>query len=137
VLDPRAAVVEMVEKGCAALKAHGFPRGVGRADPDTWSRLAQTLYVFLLDSHGRLLLHPDGMLEGRDVSAAQDAAGTYFIREMMQAAAAVRPAGVWTSYLWPVGSSGNLGTKHAYSKMVATPDSGDLIASAGYIATEI
>ena len=38
--DPRRAVVEMVEGACAALAAHGFPRGIVRAAPDTWSRLA-------------------------------------------------------------------------------------------------
>lgn len=133
--DPRDAVVEMVEAGCSALTEFGFPRGIGRAAPDTWSRLGSGLYVFLLNPEGRLLLHPEGQMEGADVSGARDLAGAFFIRAIL-AAAAAHPEGVWTGYLWP-GPSGEPGTKHTYSKAVQTPDAGRLIASAGYVATEI
>ena len=85
---------------------------------------------------GRLLLHPEGQMEGRDVSGARDLAGAFFIRNIL-AACAAHPRGVWTDYLWPDGNAGEAGTKHTYSKVAATPDAGDLIASAGYLATEI
>lgn len=136
VQDPRVAVVEMVEAACAALSAHGFPRGIGRAAPDTWSRLGSGLYVFLLDRGGRILLHRDGMMEGRDVSAAQDAAGAYFIREIL-ALAAARPEGGWVSYLWANGRDGEAGTKHTFCKLAVTPAGRPIVAAAGYIGTEI
>jgi hypothetical protein len=134
--DPRRAVVAMVEQACDALSAHGFPRGIGRAAPDTWSRLDSGLYVFLLDRSGRLLLHRDGMMEGRDVSAAQDAAGTYFIREIL-ALATARPAGGWVNYLWSEGRDGAAGSKHTFCKRAVTPAGRAITAAAGYVATEI
>lgn len=135
-VDPRVAVVAMVEDACAALERHGFPRGIGRSAPGTWSRLDSGLYVFLLDRSGRLLLHPEGQMEGADVSGARDLAGDLFIQEILDATEA-HPEGVWTEYLWAEGPKAEPGTKHTYSKPAATPDSGTLIACAGYIATEI
>jgi hypothetical protein len=133
--DPRRAVVEMVEGACEALAAHGFPRGIGRAAPDTWSRLESGLYVFLIDREGNLLLHPDGQMEGRNVAAARDARGEPFM-QLILATAAARPEGGWVSYLWPDGAPGETGTKHTFAKLAVTPAGTAIIAAAGYVATE-
>jgi hypothetical protein len=129
-------VLPLLAPRLAGASAHGFPRGIGRAAPDTWSRLDSGLYVFLLDRSGRLLLHRDGMMEGRDVSAAQDAAGTYFIREIL-ALATARPAGGWVNYLWSEGRDGAAGSKHTFCKRAVTPAGRAITAAAGYVATEI
>jgi Single Cache domain 2 len=138
--DPRKAVVEMVEGACAALAAYGFPRGIGRSAPDTWSRLDSGLYVFLIDRDGNLLLHPDGQMEGRNVAGARDARGEPFMAHIL-AISAARPEGGWVSYLWPGqknlgGGPGETGTKHTFAKLAVTPAGSVIIAAAGYVATE-
>lgn len=127
----REAVVEMVQAAAAAIREHGFPRALSRSDPATWSRPDARLYVFLMGSTGTMLLHPDKRVEGRNVSGTADVNGKPFIRVII-AAAAAHPEGVWTSYVWPSGSSGRLGTKHTYSIRV-----GNVIVSAGYVAADV
>lgn len=134
--DPRRAVVEMVEGACDALAAYGFPRGIGRAAPDTWSRLDRGLYVFLIDRAGTLLLHRDGHMEGRNVAAARDARGEPFMQKIL-ATAAAQPEGGWVSYLWPDSAAGEAGMKHTFAKLAVTPAGTAIIAAAGYVATEI
>ena len=127
----RDAVVEMVDAAAAALARDGFPRALSRSDQAIWSRPDARLYVFLMDPSGTLLLHPDKRAEGRNVINTADVRGRFFIREII-AACAGHPDGVWTSYVWPSGTTGKLGTKHTYSRQV-----GKVIVSAGYVAADV
>jgi signal transduction histidine kinase len=126
----RDSVVAMVEDAAAAVSEYGFPRALNRTDIKLWKRPDLGLYVFVLDPHGNLLLHPDRRGEGQNVFASHDTLGTPFIRNMIKAAEGATGSGVWTRYQWTDARSGEAGTKHTYSKAV-----GGVIVSVGYVAT--
>lgn len=125
----RARVIGMVEQASDAVGEFGFPRALNRTDWKLWKRPDLGLYVFVLDTEGKLLLHPDRRGEGQNVIASKDAMGTPFIRNMINAAVAANGSGVWTRYQWADARSGEPGTKHTYSKAI-----GGVIVSVGYIA---
>jgi len=125
----RARVIEMVDEASDAVMEFGFPRALNRTNWKLWKRPDLGLYVFVLDSDGKLLLHPDRRGEGQNVIGSRDALGTPFIRNMIDAAIAAKGGGVWTRYQWADARTGEPGTKHTYSKAV-----GGVIVSVGYVA---
>lgn len=125
----RARVIDMVEQASDAVGEFGFPRALNRTDWALWRRPDLGLYVFVLDTEGKLLLHPDRRGEGQNVIGSNDALGTPFIRNMINAAVAAEGNGVWTRYQWSDARNGEPGTKHTYSKAV-----GGVIVSVGYVA---
>ena len=125
----RAHVIDMVEQASDAVATFGFPRALNRTDWTLWRRPDLGLYVFVLNTDGKLLLHPDRRGEGQNVIGSHDALGTPFIRNMINAAVAANGNGVWTRYQWADARNGEPGTKHTYSKIV-----GGVVLSVGYIA---
>lgn len=124
-------VVAMVEKASSAIAKYGFPNALSRTKRELWSRPSFGLYVFVLDTEGTLLLHPDKRGGHQNVIASHDIQGTPFIRNMIHAATDAHGVGVWTRYLWTDANSGELGTKHTYSKAI-----NGMIISSGYLATK-
>ncbi len=57
-------------------------------------------YVFVVNSKGVTLSHPDPNFIGKEMFTVQDSDGTFFVREMVEKALSA-PAGGFTQYLWP------------------------------------
>ena len=127
----RGDVIDMVDAAATAIDNRGFPQALPYAPKGTWRRPEKGLYVFILGQDGTLLLHPDKRMEGRNVTRTRDADGTPFIREIIAASVRHPKKGMWTTYLWRDAKTGELGTKHTYSRLSA-----GLVVAAGYITND-
>lgn len=89
-------------------------------------------YVFVLDTNGNMLVHPDPALQGRNVLDLKDIQGRPIIRGLIQAATAIpgKPEG-WYHYEWPVPGAILPRWKSSYVRLVEAPSGNRYIVGSG------
>ena len=89
-------------------------------------------YIFVLDPHGNMLLHPDPVLEGSNVIGLKDVNGKPIIRGLIDAAMALpsKPEG-WYHYQWPVPGGLLPRWKSSYVRLVTSPSGHRYVVGSG------
>jgi len=89
-------------------------------------------YVFVLDSEGNMLLHPDPALEGKNELDLKDINGKPIIRGLVDAAMALpdKLEG-WYHYQWPVPGGVLPRWKSSYVRRVAAPSGSNYVVGSG------
>ena len=125
------ALVTLVNDAAALIEAEGEAVFARLRVPDSRWRRGET-YVFILDPDGRMLLHPDSALEGRNELELKDVNGRSIIRGLIQAATAVpgKPQG-WYHYEWPVPGGLLPRWKSSYVRLVRSPSGTQYLVSSG------
>jgi signal transduction histidine kinase len=101
-----------------------------RVEGSRWRQGEQ--YVFVLDSQGTMLVHPDAMMEGKDERSLKDINGKPIIRGLIDAATSVpgKPEG-WYHYQWPIPGELLARWKSAYVQEVTGPSGARYIVGSG------
>lgn len=89
-------------------------------------------YIFVLDSGGNMLVHPDPALEGKNQLGLKDINGKPIIQGLIDAATSLpdKPEG-WYHYEWPVPGGLLPRWKSAYVRLVATPSGKRYVVGSG------
>ncbi len=89
-------------------------------------------YIFVLDPKGRMLVHPDPELEGKDTLQLKDVNGRPIIRGFIDAVTALpeKPEG-WYHYQWPVPDGILPRWKSSYVRLVHAPNGQNFIIGSG------
>jgi len=89
-------------------------------------------YVFVLDSEGNMLLHPDPALEGKNELDLKDINGKPIIRGLVDAAMALpdKLEG-WYHYQWPVPGGVLPRWKSSYVRRVTAPSGSNYVVGSG------
>lgn len=89
-------------------------------------------YIFVLDSAGNMLVHPDPELEGKNQIDLKDINGKPIIRGLLEAATTFpdKPEG-WYHYQWPVPGGLLPRWKSSYVKLVKAPTGKTYIVGSG------
>ncbi len=99
----------------------------------TGSRWRQEdIYIFVLDSDGNMLVHPDPELKGKNQLALKDISGKPIIRGLLGAATTFpdKPGG-WYHYQWFVPGGLLPRWKSSYVQLVKAPSGKDYIVGSG------
>jgi signal transduction histidine kinase len=101
-----------------------------KIDGSKWRRLS--VYIFILDTDGNMLVHPNPDLQGTNQLGLEDVAGKPIARGIIKAATGYgHEGGSWYHYQWPEPDSIFAVWKTTYSKVVAAPSGKTYIVSAG------
>ena len=117
-------LVELVNAAAELLRAKG--KAAFDAFRVTGSRWRKgEMYIFVLDLDGKMLVHPDPALEGKNQLDLKDINGKGIIRGLL-GAATTQPekAGGWYHYQWPVPGGLLPRWKSSYVRLV-TPAAGE------------
>jgi signal transduction histidine kinase len=89
-------------------------------------------YIFVLDSQGNMLVHPDPALDGKNVLDLKDVNGKPIIRGIIASATTYpdKPEG-WYFYEWPVPGGLLPRWKSTYARLAVAPDGKKYIVAAG------
>lgn len=89
-------------------------------------------YIFVFDLQGKMLVHPDPKLEGKNQLNLKDTAGKPIIKGLLSAAQAgpSKPEG-WYHYQWPVPGSNHPAWKSSYVQLVKAPSGKSYLVSSG------
>ena len=89
-------------------------------------------YIFVLDVHGNMLVHPDPALNGRNQLRLVDVGGRRIVRGLIDAATTSlnRPSG-WYHYQWPVPGGLLPRWKSSYVRLVQAPGNWNFIVGSG------
>lgn len=89
-------------------------------------------YIFVLDPQGNMLIHPDPVLEGKNVIDLEDVNGKPIIKGLINAATSVseKPQG-WYHYQWPVPGGILPRWKSSYVRLVKAPSGNSYIVGCG------
>jgi signal transduction histidine kinase len=125
------ALVTLVNDAAALIEAEGEAAFARLRVPDSRWRRGET-YVFVVDAQGKMLVHPDPALEGRDELELKDVNGRPIIRGLIQAATAVPgKAEGWYHYEWPVPGGLLPRWKSSYVLLVRSPLGTRYLVSSG------
>ena len=117
-------LVELVNAAADLVRAKGKAAfDAFRATGSRWRK--GEMYIFVLDLDGKMLVHPDPALEGKNQLGLKDINGKGIIRGLL-GAATTQPekAGGWYHYQWPVPGGLLPRWKSSYVRLV-TPASGE------------
>ena len=89
-------------------------------------------YIFVLDTQGKMLVHPDPAMEGKDELELKDVNGKPIIRGLIDAATSLpdKPEG-WYHYQWPVPGGILPRWKSSYVRHVTAPSGKDYVVGSG------
>ena len=106
----------MVKKGAAYIKANGKDKALKEFTDGTQFK-KDDLYIFVLDSKGLTLAHGGNpKLVGKDMAGLKDAAGKFFIKDIVDAAKAKGTG--WSDYKWTNPVTKKIEDKSTYFMMV-------------------
>jgi signal transduction histidine kinase len=90
------------------------------------------IYIFVLDTQGNMIVHPDPSMEGRNELDLKDINGKTVIRGLIGRATAFpdKPEG-WYQYEWPVPGGILPRWKSTYVRLVKAPDGKSYIVGSG------
>ena len=95
------SLVTLVNDAAALIHTKGEAAFADFRTPGSLWRQAET-YVFVLDTSGNMLVHPDPALEGSRQVGLKDVAGKPIIAGLLAAATAPGKSDGWYHYQWPV-----------------------------------
>ena len=89
-------------------------------------------YIFVLDTKGNMLVHPDPAMEGKNELDLKDINGKPIIRGLIDAATTLpgKPEG-WYHYQWPVPGGILPRWKSSYARLVKAPSAKSYIVGSG------
>lgn len=96
--------------------------------PETWARLDEGLYVFIMDTGGVIVFHPNRAAIGINVYGARDIDGYAYIQDLMKQLDSEGATGLVENY-WPRPSDGTLRLKRTYARRIR----GLLVACGVYV----
>lgn len=127
--DSTEWVVGLVREASRIVQTRGeaaFPEF--RRTGSRWRR-GET-YVFVLDPSGRMMVHNDPSMEGRDQSGLRDVNGKPIVRGLLAAATPSSPEG-WYHYEWPVPGGLLPRWKSSFVKRVKAPSGKEYVVGCG------
>lgn len=89
------------------------------------------VYIFVLDTEGNMLVHPDQSIEGKNVLDLKDINGKPLIRGLISEATSSGKTGGWYHYEWPVPGGILPRWKSTYVRLVKAPDGKSYIVGSG------
>ncbi len=87
-------------------------------------------YVFVLDTDGQAICHPNPSLEGRNLSELRDPDGKPIMKLMLRQIER-RAGDGWVHYLWPRPGKTVLTWKSTYVREATAPDGSSMVVAAG------
>lgn len=101
-----------------------------RVEGSRWRRGED--YVFVLDPDGKMVVHPDPAMEGRNQLSLEDVHGKPIVRGLLDAAMTFpeKPEG-WYHYQWPVPGGLLPRWKSSYVKLVEAPSGRRYVVGSG------
>lgn len=121
----------MVNDAVHAIVENGWPGALTAVPPETWIRLEEDLYVFVMDKNGTIVFHPNRMAIGVNIAGAQDQDGYAYMRDLMNQLGSEGATGL-VEYYWPRPTDGELRLKRTYARRV-----GDLLVACGVYVEDI
>lgn len=124
-------LVSLVNDAAALVQTKGEAAFIDfRTDGSRWRQGEQ--YIFVIDPSGKMLVHPDPALEGKEEMQLKDIDGRPIIRGLIQAATVdpTKPAG-WYHYRWPVPGKILPRWKSSYVRLVTAPSGKKYIVGSG------
>ena len=123
-------LVELVDAAADLVRAKG--KAAFDALRVTGSRWRKgEMYVFVLDLDGKMLVHPDPALEGKNQLELKDINGKGIIRGLLGAAARPETAGGWYHYQWPVPGGLLPRWKSSYVRLVTSASGESFVVGCG------
>ncbi len=121
-----ASVAQMVDEAAASIEKQGLKDARKNTPPDTWAQKSSGLYIFVFNSEGFLVLHPDKRVIGANIRNIRDVQGNAFIARILKALGKSGST-FWSEYLWVDPFDGKTRKKRVFSRKT-----GDLIINCGY-----
>jgi signal transduction histidine kinase len=124
-------LVNFVEKAALLIESKGESAfNEFRKSGSSWNQKEN--YVFVIDPTGKMLVHPDSKLEGKDEKNLKDINGRFIIRGLIEAASAHpdKQQG-WYHYQWPIPGEILPRWKSSFVKSVKAPSGQQYIVGSG------
>ena len=124
-------LVQLVNDAADLLRVKGEAAFTDFRAPSSRWRQGET-YIFVLDPEGKMLVHPDPAMEGKNEIDLKDVNGKPIIRGLIDAATTVpsKTEG-WYHYQWPVSGGLLPRWKSTYVRLVTDPSGARYIVGAG------
>jgi signal transduction histidine kinase len=124
-------LVRLVNDAAELVHARGEAAFADLRLPGSRWRQAES-YVFVLDTGGIMLVHPDAAMEGRNQLDLEDVDGRPIVRGLIGAATTLadKPEG-WYHYQWPVPGGLIPRWKSTYVRLVSTPTGARYVVGSG------
>ncbi|WP_425406376.1 cache domain-containing protein [Hwanghaeella sp.] len=122
---------KMVNGAVEAIVESGWPGALVAVPPETWIRLEEDLYVFIMNTRGDIVFHPNRGAIGVNVSGATDVDGYAYMQDLMGQLASDGATGV-VEYYWPRPSDGEMRLKRTYARRI-----GNLLVACGVYVEDI
>lgn len=129
--DGLADAKAMVNDAVHAIVENGWPGALTSAPPETWLRLEEDLYVFVMNTDGVIVFHPDRAAIGVNVSSARDINGNAYMQDLMGQLDSEGATGL-VEYFWPRPSDGKMRLKRTFARRV-----GDFLVACGVYVEDI
>lgn len=121
----------MVNGAVSAIVEHGWPAALTAVPQDTWIRLKEDLYVFVMNTDGTIVFHPNYRAIGVNIAGAADRTGYAYMRDLMQQLNDEGATGV-VEYEWPRPSDGEIRLKRTFARRI-----GGLLVACGVYVEDI
>lgn len=126
-----AGAKSMVDRAVAAIDENGWPNALVAVPPETWARLDDDLYVFIVDTDGVIVFHPNRRAIGVNVAAARDPDGYAYMQDLMTQLNSEGATGL-VEYYWSRPSDGEIRLKRTYARRI-----GNLLVACGVYVEDI
>ncbi|RVU35016.1 hypothetical protein EOI86_19480 [Hwanghaeella grinnelliae] len=123
--DGVAGAKDMVDGAVAAIDENGWPGALSAVPPETWARLEEDLYVFIVNTDGFIVFHPNSRAIGVNVAGARDPDGYAYMQDLMTQLNSDGATGL-VEYYWSRPSDGEIKLKRTYARRI-----GNLLVACG------
>ncbi|MCX5797599.1 MAG: cache domain-containing protein [Elusimicrobia bacterium] len=123
-------VVALVEDAASLVEAKGEAAFLEFKKAESRWRHG-SLYVFVMDTDGLMVEHPDPALEGKEQLGLMDLNGRPIFKGLMAAAADKRRDGGWFHYQWPEPGKSFPDWKSTFAKLAAAPSGKSYLIACG------
>jgi cytochrome c len=106
----------LVGKAKEFYKSQGKDKALAEFSNPKGQFYKEDLYVYVLDSEGKMIAHPDATLVGKDFTTVKDTDGKLFAVDMVKGAK--DKGSGWVDYKWKNPKSGKVDPKTVYFEKV-------------------